>query len=129
MRPGKPFAFGTLGPTLVFGLPGNPVSSFVGATLFVVPALLALQGANDPGPRFLRGRLAADVLPRRGRDDFLRATISPDGALTPIGGQESHMIAAAADAVALVWVRAGAEPLPAGSAVDYLRLDLRPAGA
>ena len=50
MRPGKPLSFGTRGATLVFGLPGNPVSSLsVGAMLFVRPALLALQGASDPG--------------------------------------------------------------------------------
>lgn len=129
MRPGKPFAFATRGPTLVFGLPGNPVSSFVVATLFVVPALLALQGSSDPGPRFLRGRLAVDARPRAGREDFLRATVAPDGSLTPIEGQESHMIVAAADANALLRLRAGSEPLSAGSEVDYLRLDLRPAGA
>ena len=48
--------------TLVFGLPGNPVSTLVGCELFVRPALLALQGAADPGPRFAAGRLAASVV-------------------------------------------------------------------
>jgi molybdopterin biosynthesis enzyme len=45
------------GSTLVFGLPGNPVSSLVGFELFVRPALLALQGAAVPGPVYLPGRL------------------------------------------------------------------------
>ena len=49
MKPGKPIAFAVRGDTLVFGLPGNPVSSLVGFELFVRPALRALQGARDPG--------------------------------------------------------------------------------
>ena len=48
VRPGKPIAFGVRGRTLVFGLPGNPVSSLVGFELFVRPALLALQGLAEP---------------------------------------------------------------------------------
>ena len=52
VRPGKPLAFATRGRTLVFGLPGNPVSSLVAVELFVRPALLALQGASSPGPRW-----------------------------------------------------------------------------
>src|SRR5256885_15966065 len=52
VKPGKPVSFGVAGRTLVFGLPGNPVSTLVGFELFVRPALLALQGAPDPGPAF-----------------------------------------------------------------------------
>ena len=59
VRPGKPVAFGVRGRTLVFGLPGNPVSSLVGCELFVRPALLALQGAREPGPSLPAGRLGA----------------------------------------------------------------------
>ena len=51
IRPGKPVSFGVRGATLVFGLPGNPVSSLVGCELFVKPALRALQGLADPLPR------------------------------------------------------------------------------
>ena len=50
MKPGKPLLFGTRGDTLVFGLPGNPVSAFVCFELFVRPALRALAGHRDPGP-------------------------------------------------------------------------------
>src|SRR5205085_5715019 len=57
VKPGKPVSFGVRGSTLVFGLPGNPVSSLVGCELFVRPALRALQGATDPGPHFEPGRL------------------------------------------------------------------------
>ena len=73
VRPGKPVSFGVRGRTLVFGLPGNPVSTLVGCELFVRPALLALQGASDPGPRFAAGRLAVAVDRNPGRDDLLRA--------------------------------------------------------
>jgi molybdopterin molybdotransferase len=129
MRPGKPLSFGVRGPTLVFGLPGNPVSSYVSALLFVVPALLALQGASAPGPTYLRGVLTADLEPRPTRDDFLRATVDAEGSLTPLARQESHMIVEAANANALVRLRAGATTVPAGSVVGYLRLDLRASGA
>src|ERR1700758_4161700 len=52
VKPGKPVSFGVRGHTLVFGLPGNPVSALVGCELFVKPALRALQGLADPLPRF-----------------------------------------------------------------------------
>jgi molybdopterin molybdotransferase len=51
MKPGKPLFFGSRDDTLVFGLPGNPVSSFIGFELFVRPALRVLAGHPDPGPR------------------------------------------------------------------------------
>lgn len=50
MKPGKPLLFGTKGETLVFGLPGNPVSAFVCFSLFVMPAMRVLAGHPDPGP-------------------------------------------------------------------------------
>jgi molybdopterin molybdotransferase len=61
MKPGKPLLFGTKGDTLVFGLPGNPVSAFVCFELFVRPALRKLAGHPDPGPRTVRLPLAAPV--------------------------------------------------------------------
>src|SRR6266567_8054361 len=75
IKPGKPVSFGVRGETLVFGLPGNPVSSFVGCELFVRPALLALQGAADPGPRFLPGRLAGTIDRDPARTELMRARI------------------------------------------------------
>jgi molybdopterin molybdotransferase len=113
------------GETLVFGLPGNPVSSLVGCELFVRPALLALQGAADPGPRFAAGTIGATVTRNPGRDDLLRArsTVTEDGiCLEPVSGQESHMIVRAAEADALVLVPRGEGELAAGSVVRYLAL-------
>lgn len=126
VKPGKPVSFGVRGDTLVFGLPGNPVSSLVGFELFVRPAVLALQGHADPLPRFEPGRLAAALKQTGARDQLVRARTLPgdDGAvaLEPLVGQESHMIARAAAANALVLVPRGEGELPAGAAVRYLRL-------
>jgi molybdopterin molybdotransferase len=125
VKPGKPLAFGVRESTLVFGLPGNPVSSLVGAEVFVRPALLALQGATTPGPVFFEGRLAAAVRRNAQRDEFLRArsTVSEDGVLLdPVLGQESHMIARAAAADALVLAPRGEGELAAGERVRYLPL-------
>jgi molybdopterin molybdotransferase len=61
MKPGKPFLFATKGRTLVFGLPGNPVSAFVCFELFVRPALRVLAGHPDPGPRVTALPLAEPV--------------------------------------------------------------------
>jgi molybdopterin molybdotransferase len=126
MRPGKPLSFGLRGRTLVFGLPGNPVSSLVGALLFVRPALFALQGAAAPGPQWATGALAVAARRSPARDDLVRARaeLGDDGVvLTPVTGQESHMIVRASSADALVHVPRGDGVLAAGSPVRYLRLD------
>ena len=121
VKPGKPIAFGTRGRTLVFGLPGNPVSSLVGCELFVKPALRALQGVAEPLPRFEHGRLASPLQRNGARDELVRARAA-DGALEPLTGQESHMIARAAAANALVHVPRGEGTLDAGADVRWLRL-------
>jgi molybdopterin molybdotransferase len=125
VRPGKPLAFGTRDETLVFGLPGNPVSALVGVELFVRPALLALQGLTHPGPQYERGRLASPLRQNGRRDELARARRAREDdetLLEPVTGQESHMIARAAGADALVFVPRGEGELAAGTAVRYLRL-------
>jgi molybdopterin molybdotransferase len=126
VKPGKPVSFGVHESTLVFGLPGNPVSSLVGFELFVRPAVLALQGYADPLPRFEPGRLAAAVRRITARDQLVRARwrFGDDGGvmLEPLAGQESHMIVRAAAADALVLVPRGDGELEAGAPVRYLRL-------
>ena len=125
VKPGKPVAFGVRGRTLVFGLPGNPVSSLVACELFVRPAVLALQGAAQPGPVYAEGRLARAVRRNGKRDEFLRARTrqSDDGiVLEPVTGQESHMIVRAAGADALVYAPRGEGELEAGARVRYLPL-------
>jgi len=125
VKPGKPVAFGVRGNTLVFGLPGNPVSSLVGCELFVKPAVRALQGIADPLPRFERGRLASSLTRNAGRDELVRARVHVDAdevVLEPLSGQESHMIVRAAAADALVHVARGDGSLDAGAQAPYLRL-------
>ena len=122
VKPGKPVAFSTRGSTLVFGLPGNPVSSFVGFELFVRPALAALQGASEPRPRSCPG-----VSARRCRGTPRATSSCARGSRTAAScsrcrGQESHMIARAAHANALVLVPRGDGELAAGSAVSWLPL-------
>jgi molybdopterin molybdotransferase len=125
VKPGKPLSFGVRWETLVFGLPGNPVSSLVGALLFVRPAVLALQGASEPGPAYETGH-AGSALRRNGqRDEFLRARRYWDSdrvVLEPVLGQESHMIVRASSADSLVHVPRGAGEIAAGAAVRYLSL-------
>jgi molybdopterin molybdotransferase len=119
VKPGKPVAFAVRGGTLVFGLPGNPVSSLVGFELFVRPALRALQGERDPGPRYAYGTIARAARRSPDRDQFLRARHA-SGRLEPLGGQDSHMIARAASAGALVHVPRGEGDVAEGSTVRYL---------
>jgi molybdopterin molybdotransferase len=125
VKPGKPVAFGVRGATLVFGLPGNPVSSLVACELFVKPAVRALQGLREPLPPLDAGRLEHAVRRNDSRDEYLRARLrQEDGVpvLVPLTGQESHMIARAAGANALVLVPRGDGELAAGAAVRFLRL-------
>ncbi len=125
IKPGKPVSFGVRGDTLVFGLPGNPVSALVGCELFVKPALRALQGLTAPLPRFQPGRLATGLRRNDARDDFVRARSRVDRdavVLEPLRGQESHMIARAAAADALVHVPRGEGELAPGSTVAWLAL-------
>jgi molybdopterin molybdotransferase len=121
VRPGKPLFFGVRGATLVFGLPGNPVSTLVGFELFVRPALAALQGAA-PGPDWLPGTLAGALQRNGARDDLVRVVARDDGSLEPLAGQESHMIVRAAAANALVLVPRGDGELQAGAHVSWLRV-------
>ena len=125
IKPGKPVAFGVRTDTLVFGLPGNPVSALVGCELFVKPALRALQGLAEPLARFEPGRLATGLRRNEERDEFVRARTHADAdavVLEPVVGQESHMIVRSGAADALVHVPRGNGELAAGTNVQWLRL-------
>ena len=76
IKPGKPMWFGRRGDTLVFGLPGNPLSSIVCFCVFIEPALRRLQGERDARPRLARGRLAAPAGPSDDRTTFLTSRAS-----------------------------------------------------
>jgi molybdopterin molybdotransferase len=126
VKPGKPLFFGVRDGTLVFGLPGNPVSSLVGALVFVTPALLALQGHASPRPEYQPARAASTLRRNPQRDEFVRArcTLAESGvSLTPLSGQDSHMIVRAAAADALAYVPRGDGEIAPGEPVGYLPLD------
>jgi len=125
LRPGKPLSFGVRGDTLVFGLPGNPVSTLVCFELFVRPALNALQGARDAAPALSRGTLAKAVRRNPERDDFIRVQARGAGGLPtlePLRDQQSHQIAITAQADALARIPAGSGELQAGAEVSFLPL-------
>lgn len=121
MRPGKPLMFGTRGRTLVFGLPGNPVSAMVTAIVFILPALRRWLGAPDLVP--WRLPLAAPTPPNSARRHFMRARLVPgrDGpALQPILRTDSGQTASLAGADMLI-VQPGHDPgQPAGTLVEAL---------
>ncbi|MCI0457862.1 MAG: molybdopterin molybdotransferase MoeA, partial [Gemmataceae bacterium] len=75
MKPGKPVFFGTQDATLVFGLPGNPVSALVCFELFVRPALRRLSGHEDAGPRMVEAQLAEDFAYRTDRPTYYPARL------------------------------------------------------
>jgi molybdopterin molybdotransferase len=127
IKPGKPVWFGRRGGTLVFGLPGNPLSSIVCFCVFIEPALRRLQGERDARPRITRGRLAAAAEPSDGRTTFLTSRIVPgaDGVLeaTPTARQGSHMTGALGESDGFAIAPFGSPGLPAGDPVDLLLLD------
>lgn len=152
VQPGKPFAFGTARapgddgsdpsrpPTLLFGLPGNPVSTFVTFELFVRPALRRLTGFRDddlyrPVDRAI---LADDVSKSHGRRGFIRVRVDRDDRGTPrrdergrvtahlaggAGGQGSHVMSALATADALAVIPEADDTLPTGAEVELWWLD------
>ncbi len=119
MRPGKPLIAGTLGDAILLGLPGNPSSAFVTATLFLLPLVRHLAGARAPLPAVHRAPLAAPLAEGGARRDYLRARLE-QGRLTPMIGQESGRTLPLASANALLIREIGAPPRNAGDAADYL---------
>jgi molybdopterin molybdotransferase len=143
VQPGKPFAFGTAprprgGRALLFGLPGNPVSSFVTFELFVRPAIRVLAGRRDLLRPVDRGVLLDKVRTAPARRAFLRVTAERDADGAPArdaagrvrlrlsrgpAGQGSHVLSALAAADALAVVPEDVEVLPAGDPVELWWLD------
>lgn len=101
MKPGKPLMAGRLDGCIVLGLPGNPVSAFVTALLFLKPLIAALGGAADPLPRTVRLPLGAPMPANGVRFDFVRAAIN-EGTVCPIPVQDSGSLTSLAGADALV---------------------------
>lgn len=121
MRPGKPLMAGTLGSAIFLGLPGNPVSAFVTATLFLLPLVRHLMGAASPLPRTTLATLAAPLPATGERDDYLRAFRTEAG-IVSVTSQDSAATAALAMADCLILRPAGSPAALAGEAVTVLPL-------
>jgi molybdopterin molybdotransferase len=141
VQPGKPFAFGTAerrgdgAPVLMFGLPGNPVSSLVTFELFVRPALRRLAGHHRLLRPVDRAVIDEPVSKSHRRRAFLRVVADRDDAGRPVrdgsgrvrtrlaGGQGSHVLSALATADALAVIPEADDHLPAGREVELWWLD------
>lgn len=119
MKPGKPLIAGTIGDAVLLGLPGNPSSAFVTATLFLVPLVRHLAGARDPLPEIRRAPLAAALGAGGTRRDYLRARFADDS-LTVLDGQDSGRTFPLAAANALVIREIGAPATAAGAVTSYI---------
>jgi molybdopterin molybdotransferase len=131
MRPGHPVAFGTTASTLVFALPGNPVSSMVCFEQFVLPALRRMMGSRRLFRRTLSATLAHAIKTRPGRTEFVRVVLTPvagsDGSpawvAASTGNQSSGALLSMAQADGLLVVPAASAGLAAGATATVLLLD------
>jgi molybdopterin molybdotransferase len=121
MQPAKPFAFGTVDGTPLFGLPGNPVSVFVAFEEFLRPALLTMMGATKIFRSQIRGTMAEDVATDPDKTVYLRVatTYDPDTGWSArrSGGQSSNVLSALAGADALAVVPVGVGDVARGDGV------------
>ncbi|MFZ9200364.1 MAG: gephyrin-like molybdotransferase Glp [Paracoccaceae bacterium] len=125
MRPGKPLMAGRLGPSLMLGLPGNPVSAIVCGHLFLLPMLRAMQGLPAAPAPTARAVLAEDVGPAGPRVHYMRARLSPTDGLpriSPFASQDSALLRILTEADALLIRPLDDGPRRAGEMVDYIPL-------
>jgi molybdopterin molybdotransferase len=130
MQPGMPQGFGTIGPddTPFFGLPGNPVSSYVSFEVFVRPALRRMIGVEPLSRPVVRARVSEPLRSPPGRRSYLRAFLSVEqGAyvVRPVGHPGSHLIASLAAANALIVIPEGVTEIEAETAVTVVMLERR----
>jgi molybdopterin molybdotransferase len=121
LRPGKPMMAGRLGKAVVLGLPGNPVSAFVTAILFLRPLIAAMSGAADPLPRTIAAILGEDLPANDHREDYLRAE-TRDGRVFSLGLQDSSMLRTLARADCLIVRRPHAQAAARGDSVEILTI-------
>ena len=126
LRPGRPMMHGRLGAMHVLGLPGNPVSSYVCAVLFLVPLLRRLAGRADVATAIDVARLGCDLPSNDERADYLRATLAPgpDGVpvATPAPVQDSSMLTKLAGADCLLIREPHAPAAKAGEPCSIITL-------
>ena len=126
MKPGKPLAFGRIGKTPIFGLPGNPVSSFVSFEQFVRPSLRKVLGCSDLSHKTVQAKLTRTIHKKPGRLHFLSSIVSwADGeyTVTPAGEQGSGILKSAANANGLLIFPLEAEEIKQGQEVAVQLLE------
>ncbi len=127
MRPGKPLMFGTRGKTLVFGLPGNPISAFVTAVVLVRPALRHMTGHTDPFWPFMGVPLVSDLPANGERRHFVRGKLSRNEIgfleVTPIAETDSGHSSSLAEADALIIQPEDSPGIQAGEIVEIIPLN------
>lgn len=120
-RPGAPMFFARAGQTLCFGLPGNPVSVYVTALLYVRAAALRMQGVEEVALPWRRTRAGATFRKPAGLETYMRADASEgEATVAPSAGQGSHQFSALAASSGIVRIGEGIEEIRAGETVDYL---------
>lgn len=127
MRPGKPLMFGNLGATRVLGMPGNPVSTYVCALLFLIPLIRLQCGRSDTGLPVETARLGRDLPANDEREEYLRSrfeSVRGEAVATPLSVQDSSMMSALAAAECLVVRRAHEPPAKRGDPCRIVRLSL-----
>jgi molybdopterin molybdotransferase len=121
LRPGKPMMAGRMRETAVLGLPGDPVSAFVTAELFLRPLVAHLAGAADALPRTVRATLAEPLGPNGQRTDYLRAAHRPEGVVAA-AVQDSSMLRTLARADCLIVREPHAPSAKVGDPVEILQI-------
>ncbi|HWA50220.1 MAG TPA: gephyrin-like molybdotransferase Glp [Dongiaceae bacterium] len=126
MRPGKPVMFGRLGSMNVLGLPGNPVSSIVTATLFLKPAIERMLGLTQDLKPNLKMVLGRELRANDTRQDYMRARLSVDAegrtTVAPFDKQDSAMLSLLSSADCLIIRPPHAPAAKAGDLVEVLML-------
>jgi molybdopterin molybdotransferase len=130
VQPGRPLAFGRADhegrEVLLFGLPGNPVSSLVTFELFVRPVVRRLAGHEDViGRDIVSATLHQPVSKAHNRRAFIRVKLTVDGnawRATLAGGQDSHVLSALAAADGLAIIGEDVDSVPAGTEVEVIRI-------
>src|SRR4029453_2972357 len=121
IKPGKPFLFGQAGSCAIFGLPGNPVSTFVTFLQFVRPAILKMMGATCLDLPEVPARLTTDVANDGDRPHYIRGKRG-DGKFAPVGRQESHALFGLSQSNGLLRVAVG-DSFKAGEIVNVQTWD------
>ena len=127
MKPGKPLAFGKIGEVPIFGLPGNPVSSFVSFEQFARPAIKKMMGARDILPRTVQAKLTRTIHKKTGRLHFMSAVVSWDSGeytVAPAEEQGSGVLKSTVNANGLLVFPLEKDELKSGEQVTVQLLEV-----